>query len=118
MSIRSISVSTGIFSPRAISRRQSQNWFSRDMDVLLPASLIECLSTGECGLRRALRSGVESTASMDNSSSKVKIVQFSEMCRPKSSWTQGQCLLLTQRGHRDGYHGHGWSYSRVVPMYG
>jgi hypothetical protein len=47
-----------------------------------------------------------------------EIVQFSEMCRPKSSWTQGQCLLLTQRGHRDGYHGHGWSYACVHPMYG
>jgi hypothetical protein len=59
VSIRSISASTAIFSLRAISRKQFQNWFSREMDVLFPASLIERLSTGEFGWRRALGSGVD-----------------------------------------------------------
>src|SRR5215831_18570809 len=102
MSIRSISVSTGIFSLRAISRRQFQNGLSREMEVLFPASLMECLWTGEFGLRRALRSGVDRLNSMEQLLQQRELVQFSKMCAPKSSWTQGQCPLMTQSGAMTG----------------
>src|SRR5262245_5577846 len=85
VSIRSISASTGIFLLRAISRRLSQNWFSREMDVLFPASLIECLWTGEFGFRRALRSGVDSLISMEQLLQQGELAQLSRICVPKSS---------------------------------
>src|SRR5262245_8943027 len=107
MSIRSISVSTGIFSLRAISRRQFQNGLSREMDVLFPASRMECLWTVEFGLRRALRSGVDIPISMEQLLQQRELVQFSRICALKSSWTRGQCPLMTQSRHRDGYYGHG-----------